>query len=168
MEDSRRAAIGLRWAAFLADIIGIMILGVLLGRPLQEIEDALGLVRVVSIDTTGDAFMIIILALWGGAWTYPWIEIISGASPGKWLVGLRVLRLDGRKAGLGRRLIRAVLKNCALFVVLPFGIVESTAAIAACFAVSLFTLVGMFFMFGPDRRTLYDKISGAAVIRPSR
>jgi uncharacterized RDD family membrane protein YckC len=164
MGESLRAGLGRRFAASLVDIIGIVITGFLLAGPLQDVENALGLVRVVSIDTNADALMVIILALWGGAWTYPLIEIGTGASPGKWLTGLRIRRPDGTSAGIVRRLIRAVLKNAVLFVVLPFGMIENTAGIAVCFVLALTGLVGIFLVFGADRRALHDKISGTAVV----
>ncbi len=164
MAPSNRAGLGRRISAFLVDVIGILIMGFLLARPLQDIESALGLVQVVSIDTNADAIMIFILVFWGGAWTYPLIEILTGGSPGKWIMGLRVRRPDGRSAGIVRRLNRAVLKNTVLFIALPFGMIEDMAGSIVCLAVALAGLIGWFFVFTADRRALHDKISGTAVV----
>jgi uncharacterized RDD family membrane protein YckC len=162
-----RAGLGRRFAAALLDVPGIVFTGLVLARPLQNLEDALGLVQVVSIDTNADALMVLILAVWGGAWTYPLIEIVSGASPGKWMLGLRVRRPDGRPAGILRRLVRAVLKNAVLFIVLPFGMIrESDVGAAICFGLALAGLIGIGLVFGADRRALHDKVSGTAVARP--
>ena len=163
MIAANRAGLVRRICASLLDVVGIVITGFLLAKPFQELEGALGLVRVVSIDTNGDAIMIIILALWGGAWAYPLIEIVSGGSPGKWITGLRVRRADGRPAGIVRRLVRAVLKNAVLFAALPLGMIEDTAGIIVCLGLALGGLIGWLFVFAADRRALHNKISGTAV-----
>ena len=167
MDIPRRAGRGRRFAAALLDVPGIVITGLVLAGPLRSLEDALGLSSITSIDTSADALMVLILAVWGGAWTYPLIEILTGASPGKWMLGLRVRRPDGRPAGIPRRLLRAVLKNAVLCIVLPFGLIsESMAATVVCFGLALAGLVGIGLVFGADRRTLHDRISGTAVTRP--
>jgi uncharacterized RDD family membrane protein YckC len=165
MAASDRAGLVRRFGASLIDAIGIAITGILLIRPIHELENALGLIRFVSIDTNADALMALILALWGGAWTYPLIEIVTGASPGKWMVGLRVRRPDGGPAGFLRRLGRAVLKNAVVFIVLPFGMIkETTGGAVACFALALTGLIGIGMVFTEDRRTLHDRITGTAVV----
>lgn len=109
-----------------------------------------------------DAILIMILILWGATWIYPLIEIVSGASPGKWMLGLRVRRADGRPAGIGRRLLRAVL-----FIVLPFGMIEGLGIIAVRFTLAMAGLIGVLMVFGTDRRMGHDRISGTVVIRPA-
>ena len=163
-----RAGLWRRLGASLVDVAGIVVVGFLLARPLQTIEAALGLARVVSIDTNGDAIMIILLALFGAAWTYPLIEILSGGSPGKWVLGLAVRRPDGRPAGIGRRLLRAVLKNAALLIALPFGMIDNITGSIICLALGLAGLIGFFRVFTADRRTLPDLIAGTAVVPRSR
>jgi uncharacterized RDD family membrane protein YckC len=159
-----RAGLGRRLGASLVDVAGIAVAGFLLARPLQAIEAALGFARVVSIDTSGDAILIILLALFGAAWAYPLIEILSGGSPGKWVLGLAVRRPDGRPAGIGRRFLRAVLKNAVLFIALPFGMIDNIAGSVVCLALALAGLIGFFRVFAADRRALHDKISGTAVV----
>ena len=158
-----RAGLWRRLSASLVDVAGIVVAGFLFANPLQDIEAALGLARVVSIDTSGDAIMIILLALFGAAWTYPLIEILTGGSPGKWALGLAVRRPDGGPAGFGRRLLRAVLKNAVLFIALPFGMIDNITGSVICLALGLAGLIGFFRVFTADRRALHDKISGTAV-----
>jgi uncharacterized RDD family membrane protein YckC len=165
MASSSRAGLIRRFGASLIDVVGIAITGILLIKPLQDLENALGLVRFVSIDTNAGAVMALILAFWGGAWSYPLIEIVTGASPGKWILGLRIRRPDGGPAGILRRLGRAVLKNAVLFIVLPFGMIkETTGGAVVCFALALTGLIGIGLVFTEDRRTLHDRISGTAVV----
>ena len=164
MVAPHRAGLIRRFGASLIDAVGIAITGILLIRPIHDFEKALGFVRFVSIDTNSGALMALIVALWGGAWAYPLIEIATGASPGKWMLGLRVRRPDGGPAGILRRLGRAVFKNSVTFIVLPFGMIkESTGGALVCFALALTGLIGTGLAFTGDHRALHDRISGTAV-----
>lgn len=73
-----------------------------------------------------------------------WVATLSvgGRTPGMGLVGVRVLRVDGEPLSLGR----VVTWTLALPLSLPFG---------AGFAVML---------LGAHRRTLHDRVAGAAVV----
>jgi len=165
MKMYERAKLLRRSSAFLLDIVGIVLVGLFFGRSLLNLGIALGLFGSFSIDTNAGAYAVLILIIWVAAWVYPLIEIATGASPGKWALGLRVRRPDGEKAGLGRLLLRALLKNTVLFALLPFGMVESWAGIYISFSLALVALIGFFFVLGPTRRTLQDRISGTAVLR---
>jgi len=70
-------------------------------------------------------------------------ERYFGFTPGKWLVGLKVLRADGRKVGYTEAIVRNISKVFILAII----------------ADALLILV-----FGHDRQRLFDKIAGTIVI----
>jgi len=163
-----RAPFGRRLAALFLDLLIFVPFALLLARPIQDIENALGLVRFASIDTNAEAWMVIILALWGNAWVYLFIEAVFAGTPGKLIFGLRVRAINGGPAGIGRRLGRYLLKCGILLIVMPFGMVEGNVSTILLLAVGLVSILGLFLVLGPRRQTLYDRISGTAVGRAPR
>jgi uncharacterized RDD family membrane protein YckC len=71
---------------------------------------------------------------------------LRGQTPGKWLLGLRVVALGGGKVGLGRAVIRFV---GYLFSALPF-------------------YLGFLWILGPERRGFHDRLAGTEVIYTRR
>jgi uncharacterized RDD family membrane protein YckC len=66
----------------------------------------------------------------------------SGQTPGKWLMGLKVVRVGGGPVSLGR----AALRFCGyLLSALPF-------------------YAGFLWILGPDRRAWHDRIAGTEVV----
>jgi uncharacterized RDD family membrane protein YckC len=77
-----------------------------------------------------------------------------GQSIGKRLLGLRIVRMDGRRIGLARVVALRTLLPCAASFV-PFAGVP-------------FVLANVALLFGPSRRTLHDRLAGSMVIRVRR
>ena len=152
-------------AAFALDGAGTVLVGLAFGAPIVRAEDALGLVKFSSIDTSAEVMAAIILPLWGAAWIYALFEPIVSAAPGKLILGLKIARPGGGKAPFAALLARYLVKNSALFVVLPFGFVDDAVATAAFLILGLTILGGALWGAGPERRTLHDRISGTAVFR---
>lgn len=71
---------------------------------------------------------------------------LRGQTPGKWLLGLRVVALGGGKVGLGRAAIRFV---GYLFSALPF-------------------YLGFLWILGPERRGFHDRLAGTEVVYTRR
>jgi uncharacterized RDD family membrane protein YckC len=69
-----------------------------------------------------------------------------GQTPGKWLLGLRVVGLDGGKVGVGRAAIRVV---GYLVSALPF-------------------YLGFLWVLGPERRGFHDHLAGTKVVYAPR
>jgi uncharacterized RDD family membrane protein YckC len=81
------------------------------------------------------------------------------------LLGLRVGAAAGRKAGLGRKLLRWFLKGLIFLVVPPFGLVESDIIVYPFLVLSAVTFLGLVLVLGKSRQTLYDRLSGTAIFR---
>jgi len=71
---------------------------------------------------------------------------LKGQTPGKWLLGLRVVALGGGKVGLGRAAVRFV---GYLFSALPF-------------------YLGFLWILGPERRGFHDRLAGTEVVYTRR
>jgi uncharacterized RDD family membrane protein YckC len=80
----------------------------------------------------------------------PWIVALyyvafwrwRGQTPGKWLLGIRVVPIGGGKLRIGRALLRLV---GYLFSALPF-------------------YLGFLWILGPERRGLHDRLAGTEVV----
>ncbi len=71
---------------------------------------------------------------------------LRGQTPGKWLLGLRVVALGGGKVGLGRALIRFI---GYLLSALPF-------------------YLGFLWILGPERRGFHDRLARTEVVYTRR
>lgn len=83
------------------------------------------------------------------------LKDVAGASPGKWLVGVRVADRDGGPAGLGRRVVRNVtLAGAPLLMGVPYvgglGVVIFASEMALVLA---------------GRERLGDRLAGTTVVR---
>ena len=67
---------------------------------------------------------------------------LRGQTPGKWLLGLRIVALGGGEVGLGRAMIRFI---GYLFSALPF-------------------YLGFLWVLGPERRGFHDRLAGTEVV----
>jgi len=86
----------------------LAVMGYVFLRPLFDLED--------SVPLPSDIFKLFGWMLGGFGWIvagmgiYSVTEGVWGASPGKWLVGIRVLGTDLKPCGIGRALLRNLLK----------------------------------------------------------
>jgi len=162
--DSRRVGFGPRAGALLLDFVAVVFIGLFFSFAIKWLMDQLHLLKF-SIDTNAAAWAVIIFHLWFTAVVYSILEGLAGASLGKLLLGLRVGRADGRKAGLGRKLLRWLLKGLTLLFIPCFGLIENEFVIYPFLALSLISILGLFLVFGKEKQTLYDRLSGTAVFR---
>jgi uncharacterized RDD family membrane protein YckC len=162
--ESKRVGLGPRAVAVFFDFLAVIILAFVLLAPISGLMQKLGF-QGFSIDTSADAWAAIIYHLWFTAVLYSLIEAFAGASPGKMLLGLRVGAAAGRKAGLGRKLLRWFLKGLIFLVVPPFGLVESDIIVYPFLVLSAVTVLGLVLVLGKSRQTLYDQLSGTAIFR---
>jgi RDD family/Short C-terminal domain len=81
-------------------------------------------------------------------WVIWWFIVAPrGQSPGKALVGTRVIRTDGRAAKTGWMFVRGLVG--LVFGVFPFG----------------FLLDSLWLLWDRDAQTLHDKLAGTVVVR---
>lgn len=165
--DSQRVGLGPRAAAFLLDILAVVLIGFFFGFAITWLMDQFHILRF-SIDTNAAAWAVIIFHLWFTAIVYSILEGLAGASLGKILLGLTVGRADGQKAGLGRKLLRWLLKGLTLLFVPCFGLIENVFVIYPFLALSLISILGLSLVLGKEKQTLYDRLAGTAVFRRRR
>lgn len=159
-----RAGFFRRFPALVLDAIIILVLVLPFGRPASRLLAALG-VHLSSIDTNAAAIGTILFYSWTIAVFYLLIEVVAGATPGKFIMRLKVAGEDGSRASWGRRLGRYVGKACFLLLIPPFGMTEVEVVVYSFLAVGVFSFLGTFLIFGPRKQTLYDRLSKTAVFR---
>jgi uncharacterized RDD family membrane protein YckC len=164
-EIMKRASFGARLAALAIDAAGVTATAFIFGNLLLKITSLIGLVQFVSIDTNAQATALIIFTLWEAAWVYMLSDVVAGGTPGKWLLGLKIRKEDGGRAGFGRRLVRYALKCSVLLIVVPFGTMGNTVLSILFFAIGLAGIPGYLLILGKDRQALYDRLSHTAVFR---
>jgi uncharacterized RDD family membrane protein YckC/predicted Ser/Thr protein kinase len=104
---------------------------------------------------------------------------LTGYTPGKWLMGVRVVRRDGGRVGLLRSLARNVTFNFSLFI--PIFIMWLSLALRvplvmpewAPISLTLTTfglwVISVWLMQRPgERRTIHDLVAGTKVLRVER
>jgi uncharacterized RDD family membrane protein YckC len=164
----KRANFGARVGALAIDVVGVVVFAIIFNRLIFKAVDALGMVKFLSIDTSAEAIMIIILELWGAALLYMLIEAFAAATPGKMLLGMKIAAENGQRAKAVNLLLRYILKNSFFLIVLPFGIVEDMILSILFLAIGLAVFVGFFLVLGEKKQALHDLISKTAVFRRTR
>ena len=177
---TERTKFGKRCVAFILDsailLIGMLVIGPLLGLLFggligsgvgeavgQEFHPAHGAEGSLLGTVLGGAVGFVA----GGVvfyLLYFLIEPLSAATPGKWLLGIRVCRADGSTASLPLLLRRYAVKTSPVIVAVlgvTIGLGEPVQIVAGLLGLAL--VVGHFFALSPDRQTLHDKIANTAV-----
>lgn len=131
-------SVGRRFVAILID--GLISLAWVL--PTSHIQTGNG---QLSFSLTGAPFLLD-LAVWIGYFTL--FEALLGATPGKLLVGIRVVRSDGSRLDAGSALVRNVLR---IVDVIPFVIPYLVAAVAV--------------WNSPTRQRVGDRVARTVVIQ---
>jgi uncharacterized RDD family membrane protein YckC len=94
---------------------------------------------------------------------YGLVEGVFGRSLGKMATGIAVRRENGERAYAGATMLRYAVKNSPFLLVILGLLVRSPGVLVAAGVAFAVVLIGAFPMFGPERRTVYDYISGTAV-----
>lgn len=90
-------------------------------------------------------------------------EALFDASPGKWLLGLRVAGASGATATPGRRLLRWSLKCSGAWIMVLALVAGSLQVAVAAISAGALALAGFSLVMGPRRLALHDRISRTAV-----
>ena len=153
--------------ASLVDAASFLVLAALL-VPLGLWWLSRGLVfSLVQTNVLGVVVLVAPATLWVAIW-----ESVRGATPGKRLVGLRVIAGNaGRRPGFGRALVRAVIK-----IAVPWELGHTTAlalssgedpgaatwmVVALCYLVGLIMIIGL--LVRPHRPP-HDRLAGTRVV----
>jgi len=107
------------------------------------------------------------VAFSGFTFLYSLIEALTGASPGKMLLGLKVGLEDGRRAPVSAYLARWIVKySGSIFGLLGALPVLHILAVLAS-AAGLVVFLGCFLVLGDRRQALHDLAAKTAVFRKS-
>jgi uncharacterized RDD family membrane protein YckC len=140
------AGVGARAFAWLADVLCIFLLWVTALLAYSITGDLFRDVQALSLAGQLLALVAVFLSGWG--WDVAWETLGGGRTPGKRLVGIRVVRTDGAPVGAPESLVRNLLRA----VEVPLGYAPGVLAVA----------------LGPRRQRLGDLVAGTLVVRERR
>jgi uncharacterized RDD family membrane protein YckC len=182
-----RVGFGRRFGAYLMDGLYIMIASILLYFGAMHINptwvDGLASSEEFNLSTNDDnddeereaqldnikemAQKLYVVVLFSSLITLPYsmIELRTGVSPGKYVLGIKVAGLYGEQANMGLLARRWLVKNSgSLLGVFAFslsiGILDTLATL-----MSLGVIFGCFLVLTPERMALHDLGAGTAVFR---
>lgn len=94
---------------------------------------------------------------------------LAGTSPGKWLVGIELVRPDGRRPGFVRSLIRLIAIVFWIGIGLAVGLVVSTPVPRSLTELPILSLLGLVSwwpaLVREDRAALHDLIAGTRAVK---
>lgn len=164
---SNRIGFGPRLGAALLDIVFTILLctPILFFGAGAGIAAALGLDSMLGSDETeamaliglsaGMIGSIVVCSLLALAYTL--VEALTGASPGKRVMGLQIAKADGTAGDVSLYLLRWALKNSGSILNFILPVVSSLASLAFFF--------GCFATLGEKRQALHDLIAKSAVFK---
>lgn len=165
---SNRIGFGPRLGAAILDIVFITLLCVplmLIGGIGTALVSALGLEAMVGDEEAealaligiGTGMLVMVLLASIIALTYTLIEALTGASPGKRVMGLQVAREDGSRGDMQLYLLRWALKNSGNLLTFVLPGISSIASMVFFF--------GSFAALGDKKQALHDMIVKSAVYK---
>jgi uncharacterized RDD family membrane protein YckC len=98
---------------------------------------------------------------------YGLIEGLTGRSPGKMVVGLRVVDEAGQAAPIGTLLVRFLVKSSSSLIAFVALFAGAHALDLVSQIVAWGIMLGFFLVLTKSRQALHDKIAGTAVLRKS-
>jgi uncharacterized RDD family membrane protein YckC len=96
---------------------------------------------------------------------YGLFEGLAGWSPGKLILGLRIVDESGQRAPTGKLLIRYAIKQSASALMIASVFLASKPVSTAGKVASIIIALGCLLVFARARQALHDKIAGTAVLR---
>ena len=150
-----RAGIISRSVAYVIDTIIIDIIALIVMLPFFPVKLILGLMSYIDVSKISDLstlmheyYMIITINLIITFVYFVVCEAHFGRTPGKWLLGLKVLSADGKKASYKEAMLRSIPKLFILAIIADAIIME--------------------LVFRKERQRLFDRIADTIVISGSR
>jgi len=179
-DTSRRVGFGLRILSSVIDLIFAALLSLPLSRTLGEwfAERAVLMLSIGSPDTIWTGPIPMVLGMFGElVYVFPLAallvlipEVFFGAGPGKWVLGIRIVRATRLPVRSGRvpltaGFVRWVVK-CAGLISITLALVlgSGTAAVVA-FGISVSVLAGFSVTVQPTSDALHDRLACTTVVR---
>lgn len=167
MSDSGRVGFGPRLGAYLIDgvlggIIG-SIIGMVAGASVAGLffaGDDLGPLAAIiggALGTIAGMFLMFIV--------FMIMEALTGQSPGKMILKIKIKNADGSDASASSLLIRALLKNINYVMSLLAGITGILVLASVGSLGGLVIFIGCFIVLGAKKQSIHDMLSKTAVYK---
>ncbi len=175
----KRVGFGPRFGAFLLDFVVVIVLAIVLGG---AVGGMLGMGAGAAVGSAGSeaegaaaagaalggvfgaiAGMMIGMAVFG--FLYSLIEALTGASPGKMLLSLKIGTADGHNAPISTYITRWAVKNSGTLLSM-IALLVATPAIGTLGTIaSLVIFVGCFLVLGAAKQAIHDMAAKTAVFK---
>ncbi len=93
------------------------------------------------------------------------IEMTTGSSIGKKILGIQIGNIDGTRTDIGHYLGRTILKNFQLVFAIPNLILMIGFLDVMTYMASIIFFIGCFFVLGEARQSFHDMLSKTAIFR---
>jgi uncharacterized RDD family membrane protein YckC len=172
-----RSGFGVRLGAYLIDglFMGIIIyiVGYIFAKIfISSVEGTVTAGGTMSnedaVAAVGGLLGMIMNMIWGfviGALLYTLVEGITGASPGKMILGLKIGTKDGGQAPMGSLLTRWALKNVNYICLFLLAATHVSIFFMISQVGSLFLLISCLMALRASKQALHDDIAGTAVFQ---
>jgi uncharacterized RDD family membrane protein YckC len=163
-KGDERIGFGRRLGAFVLDaifgsILGFVVAGAVgVGGPAPEVAEGADPAQAFLEALEGGGGWMAVIGL-----LYAMIEGVTGASPGKMILGIHIRLADATPAGLGQLIPRTLIKSVSNVVSLISGAVAVVAITYVGMVASLIVLVGCFLALSESKQALHDRILNTAV-----
>lgn len=150
----------IRLVALIVDLIVLTVISYILARAsgVQILKNtASGTVITQPSSWEQWLFFVIIFFYFVGLWTW------RGQTPGKWLLGAKIVKTDGRPIGIGRALLRLIVYVLYLLV---WALLGTRIIVLFLIGIIAFIVVAL----SKKKRGIHDLIAGTVVInsRPKK
>jgi len=100
-----------------------------------------------------------------GASLYTLIEVFTGASFGKMILGVKIAQPNGEAAPMSAMLMRWALKNITLIFLILFALTHAEVLLQLNSLGQLFILVSCLMALRESKQALHDQLAGTVVVR---
>lgn len=152
---AKPVSLALRLTAWVLDLALVAVLTVFLGR--YEVGLLPG---VSSIDTEAQAAGVLLFAFWMTLLLYHGIEVVSGRSPAKWLLGLAVRRMDESRVPISRRIVRGLANAVPIMIVSGLWVFSAGLITRIVSVLAAILIFGVLPLLGLMRSSLADLLAG--------
>ena len=167
MSDSGRVGFGPRLGAFLIDGVlgGILgsVIGMVAGASIAGLFFAggdmgpLGAAIGGALGSVAGMFLMFIV--------FMIMEALTGQSPGKMILKIKIKNEGGSDAGTGALVMRALLKNINYVMSLLAGVTGILVLASIGSLAGLVIIIGCFIVLGAKKQSIHDMISKTAVYK---
>lgn len=168
-----RIGFGRRFGAFMIDLVITVSFGVLLymiaGTALSSmfhatVEASLS-AEAANENMVGfmETFVVFGIGMTLISFVYSFVELLTGASPGKHVLGIIAAHADRKQGNISLYATRWAVKNSSTLISVLALVTSINALSTISSIVGFIIFIGFFFMFGEKRQALHDIIAKTAI-----